>query len=293
MSKRLVAALSIAGMALATLHPALQPGLEAGVWDNVKNFFVRPMPATPPTISVLVAHDLVGVVVEVKGKYKIFDPRTNDHISTRFLGKRKFMQAVSGGLKWGEEFPGVFQLKITPDDASTTTLVNGVEYKGSLYIYDIGGTVSVVNEVAVEDYLSSILSPLFPDPMPEEALAAVAITARTSAYYFKNNPRSQYFAVDGSTVDYTGAALTTSATPIDRAINATRYMYMVKEEDGVSNAFLAQWGSPTGGKSDREKAVFSRISLFDAENFASQGEHAAQILEKAFPGTKIELGYNP
>src|SRR5262249_11555913 len=147
-----------------------------------------------------------GVVLEVKGKYKIFDPHTKEHISTRYTGKRKFIQAVSDGLKWGEEFPGVHQLLVTPDGPDVTIIVDGIEYHGPVYVYDIGGTISVVNQVPVEEYVSSILSQHYREPLSPETLAAIAIAARTSAYYSAENPKSDYWSIDAQQMGYQGFA---------------------------------------------------------------------------------------
>lgn len=262
--------------------------VEAGWFDTLTSYFKKPVPAKPPTIKVLIVHDRTGVVLEVKGKYKVFDPHTGDHLGTRFVGKRKFIQAVSDGIKWGEEFPGIHQLLITPDEAATTIIVDGIEYHGPVYVYDIGGTISIVNQVYIEDYLSSILAQKYREPLSEETLAAAAIAARTSAYYHAENPKSQYWSVDGQQTGYQGFAVINYASPIEKALQATRFMVMSSypvSEDQIT-PFLAQWKQEGNGTGHE---VISKITLADAEEMARRGEHAAQILSKAFPGMKIEL----
>ncbi|MFN4174410.1 MAG: hypothetical protein ACK4HV_04830, partial [Parachlamydiaceae bacterium] len=82
--------------------------LEAGILENWSAYVMK-QEARPATIKVLVAQNKPGIVLEVRGKYKIYDPNTMEHISTRFIGKRKFLQPLSNGIKWGEEFPGIYQ----------------------------------------------------------------------------------------------------------------------------------------------------------------------------------------
>ena len=65
--------------------------VEAGIWDTISGYFSKTKNA-PPTIKPLLVQDKVGVVLEVKGKYKIIDPHTGKHIGTRFDGKRKFIR---------------------------------------------------------------------------------------------------------------------------------------------------------------------------------------------------------
>lgn len=264
--------------------------LQAGFWDNVSGYFRRPAAVAPPTIKVLVVNDKQGVVLEVKGKYKIFDPHTGNHISTRFTGKRKFIQAVSDGLKWGEEFPGIHQLMIVPDDVNTTAIVDGVEYRGPIYIYDIGGSISIINQVSIEDYLSSSLAQRYRQ-MPDELLNAIAIAARSAAYYRVENPKNQYWSVDGSKTGYQGYAAIDQGSDIEKAIKATRYMVMSRSTPNDENvvAFPAEWKQDGAAMPALKETVVSQITLAEAAAMAQHGEHAAQILAKAFPGVKIEL----
>lgn len=263
---------------------------QADMWDSVKGFFSKKEAKEAPSIKVLVVHDQPGVILEVKGKYKIFDPNTSNYISSRFIGKRKFIQAVHDGIKWGEEFPGIYQLMIQPDEKGTTTIADGIEYHGPVFVYDIGGAISIVNKVKIEDYLSSILSQRYRNQQfQEEALAAIAIAARTAAYYRAQNPKSQYWDVDGKQTDYQGYAAIQGATPMEKAIRSTRFMVMSlsgSDQEQIT-PFLAEWNSQT--EKANHHAVFSQISLAEANEMAKKGVHAAQILEKAFPGVRIEL----
>lgn len=266
--------------------------VQAGWFDSITSYFSKPAAAKPPKIRVLVVHDQQGVVIEVKGKYKIYDPHNGEHLSTRFVGKRKYMQAVRDGIKWGEEFPGLYQLLIVPDETSTTTIVDGIEYRGPIYVYDIGGTISVINEVSIEDFLSSTLAQRFKKKLPEELLAAIVIAARTNAYYAAANPKNQYWSVDARPANYQGYAIVDQTSDIEKAIKDTRFMVMSNSAmgDPQINAFPAEWKP--------EPIVYtqqniSKITLDQAEALANQGDHAAQILMKAFPGVKIELIHYP
>lgn len=275
---------------------ALMPfasGLQAGWFDNITSYFQQTR-SKPPSVKVLIVHDQPGAMLEVKGKYKIYDPHTKEHISTRFVGKRKYIQAVRDGIKWGEEFPGVHQLLIIPDERTTTTLIDGVEYRGPVYVYDVDGAISIVNETGIEDYLSATLPQAYRDPLPDEALAAIAIAARTSAYYQAENPKSKYWDADGRKIGYQGYTATRQPSSMERAIRTTRYMVMTEAsaKDGEVGAFIVDW-KLSGQPKSAVQAVTSQITLGQVEEMAKQGEHAAQILSKAFPGTRIVLIRNP
>lgn len=258
---------------------------EAGLINAL--FGEKKMPKSPQLIRVLLVHDKPGVVMEVKGKYKIYDPKDFSLISSRYAGQRRYIQAVRDGIKWGEEFPGVFQLMIVPDNQATTTIVDGIEYRGSIYVYDVGGTISIVNDVYVEDYIQSMLAPQYRDEMPEEVLAALAITARTAIYYEAQNPKNAYWDVDGRKTGYLGYAATNLNSPIEHAIYSTRYLVMtLPDNNAKASPFLAQWSST---KDKMQQARTANISLADAEAMAKKGDHAAQILSKAFPGATLVL----
>lgn len=261
----------------------------AGLWDSLKSVFSPKELPKPLSTRVLIVHDQHGIVLEVKGKYAIYDPKTNEHISTRFIGKRKFIQALSDGIKWGEEFPGVHQLLIVPEEDHVTTIVDGIEYRGKIYIYDIGGTISVVNQVDIEDYLTSILAPKYKDPLSEETMAAIAIAARTNAYYDALNPKNTYWDINANQVGYLGYAVTNSSNPIEKGIESTRYMVMSKSgsEPGTATPFPAMWSGSANKKAG--DAEYAKISLSQVEEMAKKGDHAAQILAKAFPNTAILL----
>lgn len=259
----------------------LGASLQAGVVENLINTFWKKEATAPATIKILVVHDKPGAVLEVKGKYKIFDPHTNTFISTRFVGKRKFIQAMNSSLKWGEEFPGIHQLKIVPDDPSTTTLVDGIEYKGDLYIYDIGGTISIVNELPMDEFLKVSLNALYDNTLPEEAAASIAIAARGNAWYQVQHPKSEYFAVEANKIGYRGYAAGYKRNGIDSAINETKNMILTKNSSAFPNNFT--------GSAPASNPEIAEISLEQAIKLAQKGDHAAEILQKAYPGSKVSL----
>lgn len=250
-----------------------------GMWSSQAS-------ADLPTIKVLVLHDQPSVNLEVKGKYVLRDPHKNRHISTRLVGKVQVMQAISDGLKWGEEFPGIHQLEIVPDASDAQIFVNNVEYKGKVQIYDIGRTISVVNELPVEEYLGYQLPGQYQQEMPDEVLAALAITARTNAFYQAEHPKTKFWSVDAMQAGYKGYVAIDPSSPLQKALKNTRNMVMSQTGayEKVITPFAATWerGAANAGRS-------SLISIAEASEMAKQGAHAANILEKAFPRTTIQL----
>lgn len=272
---------------MIALLPLTSP-VQGGVWDSVKGYFKGNTRPEAPTIRVLLLHDAEKANLEVKGKYSLYDPYTNSHISTRFTGKSRNIQAASDGLRWGEAFPGLYQIKIKPDESTGSTMINGRDFGGEIFIYDIGGAISIVNQISVEDYVRSILVEYQNQNLEPEALAAVAIAARTNAYFQAANPKNTYWAVDAEKVGYHGRVAGSQA--IEDAVRVTRYMIMSRTGvyEGVATPFASHFGPMEAGQSVKDAEV-SQISLEEANAMAQKGDHAAQILAKAFPGTTIML----
>lgn len=264
--------------------------VQAGLWNRISDVFVGGSKCESPTISLLLLRDSEGINLEVKGKYSLFDPYNDAYISSRFIGKRRYLQPGSDGLRWGEAFPGLYQLRIRPDETNTITYLDGHPYCGSIYIYDVGGSLSFVNQLPVEDYiLISLSAEESINCLHSETLAALAIVARTNAYYQAQHPKNPYWTVDAKKVNYNGCN-NIEVPEIEDAVALTRHMIMscTGIYEGVATPFLAEIGPITPGIGMTYKNVAkAKISLDEAEEMAQQGAHAAQILSRAFPGIMI------
>ena len=252
----------------------------------LKSAFVGDDKPLPLKIRVLIVHNVDAAVVRVKGKYNVFDPHKNSKIGSYFIGKSNLLQPLSSGIKWGEEFPGVFQITIIPDDPNITTVVDGMEYKGNLYVYDIGGRISIVNEVDIEDYVSSMLGLAIDKEMPEEALAAAAIAARTQAYRAAVTAPNPFWHVEAEQSKYQGNGVAGRFKEVEKAIASTRYMVM--SQTGTYDRTVTPVAVqiiPTG-------KVTNSLSLEEAEVLAQKGNNAAKILNQTFPNTTIQLTYS-
>lgn len=250
--------------------------------------------AAEPTLKVLVMHDQKGALLEVQGKYKIFDPNTRQTIApnTRYVGKVKYIQPLVNGLKWGEEFPGIHQIEIVAASNDTRIYVNGNEYPGVVRIYDIGGSISIVNEIDLENYLSYLLVNRYPEDLSPEVLAAVAIAERTNAYYFSEKPRTNFWSVDASQVGYRGFTNPNPNSAIEKALRSTKGMVLSRTGtyEGIVTPFPILWDPASSTATPTvPKPVASQIPMKQAKKIAEDGGHAANILDKAFPQTSIQI----
>jgi len=208
----------------------------------------------PATIKVLLGHDQKDLLIETKGRFKIYNPLSGILLSDMRSSKKSWMASSENGIVWGELIPGMFQVRLVPSDAQSTFLVNGIEYRGCLEIYDMKGKLHVVNEVDVERYLKSTLTAQFPIEMDEEVMDAVSIAARTNAYYLVSRKQAAYWHVDAKDVGYQGYALTLQNLHVDRSINNTRHLVMAYH----GNPFPAVWTKDSAGKTADFATVFRK-----------------------------------
>lgn len=238
-----------------------------------------------PLVRVLVAHDVPNAMIEVHGNYILTDPYQGDVVSRRIYGKQRLIEPLPGGLKWGEVFPNLFQIKITPGSPESSVTVNGLNYRGNIYVYDIGGTISIVNEVPIEEYVMGLLTAQIDEPLPDEALAAIAIAARSNAFYQATHSPNPYWDVDARAVGYSGEHLSTHGKTTEQAVTGTRYMVLAQQRMGETNVILPLQWSRTEASGSHGELV---LSVPTAVQLAERGAHAAQILQTQFPATIIQ-----
>lgn len=227
----------------------------AGIFSSWFNAGGEPV----KTVRVLIGKNLDGAMVEVTGSYNIYDPASGSRLSTAFLGKGKFMQPMDQGIRWGEEFPGVYQIAIVPDDVSTTILVNGLQYVGTVTVYHVEGRLQVVNEVDVEEYLRSTLAAKFDQAIDQEVLNALAIVERTSTYYQIGKAKNPFFDVDAEEVSYHGHAVFSLFDSVRVAVAETKGMIMQHPAaEGVEGTFVAEWTPHSGGHTAPYHLIYRR-----------------------------------
>lgn len=245
--------------------------------------------AQAPTIRILVANDIPQANLQVVGNYNLVDPHQGNILGRRMYGKQRVIEPLPSGLKWGEEFPAIYQLKFVPGSPETNIIVNGTAYRGNVTIYDIGGTISIINEVPIEEYVAGHLAAHVNEMLPEEAFAALAIAARSNAYYQAIHPQNRYWDVDASVVGYEGDVNLSEDHLAQQAVNATRFMVLTQPNNspGDVDVVLAPWSQdPATGKAK------DALQVSDAAAQADAGNHAAQILQSRFPVAVIQRIYD-
>jgi stage II sporulation protein D len=214
----------------------------------------------PQSIKILLEKEVNEALVEVKGSYYIYDPYDNTRISNGFLGKRFIVRPTHAGIKWGQEFVDIHQIHIIPKSKSSSLLVNGIQYDGSVLVYKVGKKIHVINLVTIDDYLKATLTNKFPLPLEKEVMAALAIAERTTAYYHANKNQKAFWHIDSRESKYNGCALVIDNSSIASAVDATTNMVMLNSNEGLNSPFIACWNEHSGGKTIPFHIIFRKDS---------------------------------
>ncbi len=258
--------MKVCTLLLVVLATAAQMGASEMHRPGSKRAQMEPL---GPKIHVLLEKDAASALVEAKGSYRVIRKDTSKSLSFGTVGKRFMLQAMQQGLRWGEEYPDVYQISIIPTSKSSTISVNGIQYKGALSVYHVKGNhIAIVNEVPIEAYLKATLAVKYEDThLPEEAMAALAIIERTEAYNKALARTSRPWDVVARETGYFGSG-TAQPKNVETSVNLTRYMVLesLKEGNPIQNP---------------------HFSATKAEALAQKGMDAQKILKSAFPSAKI------
>ncbi len=197
----------------------------------------------PATVKVLLHRQASEALLEAKGRYEIYYPLDGTKITSGINSNRHTISATEYGLKWGEEFKGLHQLRFVPVESTSSLLVNGIQYKGCIEVRSNDGKLNVINEVGVEQYLKSTLSSTFAEPIPQEAMNAIAIIARTNAYFIGSRNKQADWHVIASDIGYKGASFLPKKH-VDRAVETTDHLIMKYNDE----PFAATWTQNSAGK---------------------------------------------
>ncbi len=135
-----------------------------------------------------------------------------------------------------------------PSSSTSFLLVNGKPYRGFIDVaVNQRGTITVINQVRVEEYLLGVVpAEINPTVYPEyEALAAISIAARTYALYHRGQYSSEGFDLtdDTRTQVYGGVSAEKAAT--DEAVRRTRGLAVYYQEELIDAMYMSTCGGRT------------------------------------------------
>lgn len=230
-------------------------------------------PTNPKNIQILLEKEATEVLLEVKGPYYLLNPHDGSRIASGLLGKRFIVRELDNGLKWGEEFPGVHQIYIKPRSPETAIFVNGIQYAGGIAIFGVAGLIHVVNDLDIESYVKSTLTAQFPTPLEPEVFSALAILARTDAYYHATKNASFFWHISAEEAGYLGCALVVPDSAIEKAVDSTKHLILVHPTGGHNLPFATTWTEHSAGKTASYETMFRKDTF--APEKGVEAPHAA------------------
>ena len=243
---------------------------------------VRYMPEDP-FIKVLILKDQDGLMVEVKGPHNIYDPFSGKKLDAAFMGSSYPMNPTGDGLKWGQEFPGIFQVLIVPDDQNSGVVINGNMYQGVVAFYQVNNRLAAVNWLSLDDFTSALLSTNFlpRDLDQKEAIAAYAIALRTKAFQQLKAHEGTYWDVQADDCGYRGRSAIRTDIPFNDAIKGTKRLVMT----GFQQSPVAV------GRLDKRciDNLCRQMPIADVQAMAKEGKDARVIIGKFFPDQVLNL----
>lgn len=192
-----------------------------------------------PTVRVLVVRDAPTALLEVHGKFRVYDPASGEYLSGG-RDKKFMVRGLEDGIQWGEEFPGRYQFEVVPRSLSTSIFINGIQYQGAVACYFVEGKLFVVNEVKVEEFLHALLPSYLEGGPRGEALAAAAIVARTDLLAQTSARPAAIWHLDAKKVGYLGYATAYSDPELEKVLEQTAGLVLVAGEAG--HPFRVCWG---------------------------------------------------
>lgn len=210
---------------------------------------------TSSIVKVLIKDRAEGALIEVRGSYKVSDLAAGNVLSSGYRGRRFYLHPLKDGIKWGESFPGIYQIEITPTSPETTVLVDGLQYRGSIAIYQVDQMIHVVNHVTMDDYLKSTLSADFNGKtLKSPVFDAVAICARTRLCHTLAKHKNRYWHIDAKESNYSGSSTIGLCSDVEKAIDRTKSTIMTYQK----NLFQAMWTENSAGKTASYSTIYRK-----------------------------------
>ena len=226
-------------------------------------------------VQVLLKKEVSEALLETTGPYYIYNPYDGTKVVSGILGKRFIVHGIENGLKWGQFFSGIHQIYIVPRSEKTSILVDGIEYEGAIAVYLTEDKISIVNDLDVESFIKSTLTPKFPYPLEKETMAAIAILERTNVYFHVAKSKDKFWHLDAKACGYLGKAMVSEGSAIDLAVDNTHDLILTNDND----PFAATWTDHCAGKTAPYETIFRKTG--HCPNVVVTSPHAAFDREKS------------
>ena len=135
--------------------------------------------------------------------------------------------------------------------------VNGREYAGALELVRSGDTLTVINELPLEEYLAGAVKAEAGDKMPLEMLKAQAVVARTYAAYHRRLNGEKAYHIVASTLNQQYAGFVPPDSVVWAAVRETSGQVLLWNGD----LFPAFYHTDSGGHTEDPRVVFAAPNM--------------------------------
>lgn len=205
----------------------------------------------PVTVRVILKKLAEDAHIEVKGRHMMYNPKTEQFLTSSSKKKKGKIYSHEQGLFWEDLLNGTTEIRIVPDEKNCSILVDGLQYKGWIEVYSIGGTINIINEVDAENFLKSTLSAKISTTLSKETLDAIAIAERTHLYYLIEKDGYASWQIEADKVSYQGLNFNRA---VYDAVDRTRDLLLHYKQ----KPFSATWGFDHAGRSVGYPSIFRR-----------------------------------
>ena len=210
-----------------------------------------------PKIRVALVKDAPSVEIAVAGPVKVTREGSDEPLLDVPSLEKVTVHAKRGKLVWGSLLLKVDSVDVIPAPGESVE-INGTSYRGAVKVR-VGrkGSVTCVNEIALEVYLAGVLGAEVPTAWPEASLRAQAIAARTYALNQAWLRRDTPYDLTADTLSQVYRGLDVEDQTAFRIVHQTRGVILVYG----GKIFSAQYMSVCGGHTASSAKVFGGPSL--------------------------------
>ncbi|MBO4852674.1 MAG: SpoIID/LytB domain-containing protein [Schwartzia sp.] len=206
-----------------------------------------------PIIRVGLAEEQASAVLTSDGAYVFRDAATGAELGKRAAGTVSTVTVKNRRFVVDGKDVSAKKIRFTlADERSSRFLsVAGDKYRGTiLLLLADDGTITVVNEVKLDDYISGVISEEMSPDWPAEALKAQAVAARTFAVYSLGKHDDDGYDVCATTCCQVYGGVGSESPEGLRAVSATRGEIMTYQGKAIYAAFYASSGGMTAGSEE-------------------------------------------
>ena len=230
-----------------------------------------------PSIRVGLSEGQISSVVTSDAAYSLNDAKTEQEIGKVGAGKQTTVTVKSGALVVNGKTVAAKALRFAVADDRTARhlAVAGAKYRGHIVLsLAEDGTITVVNEVKLDDYIGGVISEEMSPDWPPEALKAQAVAARTFAVYSLGLHEEDGYDVCSTTHCQVYGGIESESPEGLRAVSATRGEILTHQGKAIYAAFHASSGGMTAGSEEGGGTALPYLKpARDSEDAATPNRH--------------------